>query len=131
MKKLLFFTLTILFCFATSCKIFEQNTNKDFFLETAKAFTKEKLKKLFPQSNFEADTTKVSGTFQMDKVRAILKSPKIRVFLTEKGEILTDKLDFFAKVSWLRISQDSVTISLDYKKKLYTPKYAQGNAPKN
>lgn len=126
MKKLFFIALTVLLCTLTSCSVYNRIGGNDLLFET---LPKEALKILFPGVNFEADTVKALGNFHMNKIRAVLKKEKLRVFLTERADVTVDKADFFGTLGWRRISLDSVKINVKYNRKPYTPQYAPSKNP--
>lgn len=93
-----------------ACKSGQASNSQGYFIEVGKVFVKTNLQKLFPDANFSRDSVQVSKVFKQDFLRQLLHL-KARNFLTEKGSITLDKVDFYAQVSWERISE-SVRISV-------------------
>jgi hypothetical protein len=108
------FVLLVAFITLPACKTAEGTSG--YFIEVAKTFTKKNLQVLFPDAHFDKDSVSVSKVFPQAQIRKILNL-KFRNFLTEKGNIALDNLDFLASVSWEREAGDKVKISVLYKNK--------------
>lgn len=109
----------------TSCKFLRANVSKDQIFHTAKGLTEYGMKKhLFPKADFSKDTLNESGLFDMETIRKITKNLRgARIFLTEKGKISLEKLDFSGYVSWDRFQADTVKITTFRVKIPYKPLY--------
>jgi hypothetical protein len=115
MRCIGYFAVFLLFVSLPACKVGEDAKGGNYLLEVAKAITKENLRQLFPNSNFERDSIVVSKGFKQDFLRKVFHE-KVRHFLTPKGSLEAQTQDFYAKIDWERTGEQ-VKISLTYYKK--------------
>ncbi len=86
---------------------------QDLFLQTAKAFTKANIQKLFPEARIDRDSVHLVGKFAQSQVSKIL-GQSAREFLTKQGQITLDNLNFKAYIQWERPAPDKVQITVHY-----------------
>lgn len=112
--KTLFLFLLIFLPTLSGCKIVE--SHEEMLLQTAKAFTKANIKRLFPTATLERDSVHLAGKFAHTKIKEVF-GQKAREFLTARGSIELSNLSFLASIKWDKSHPDSVTISVHYLKK--------------
>lgn len=115
MKKFIFALLFL--SLVTSCKLFEKY--QEPFFELVKAFSKQKLQKLFPEADFSSDTLSLTKDFKKVDLQKVL-GKKITDFFTTTGELYLETQEFKARIYWVESIEnpDCVTLHLIYYKKL-------------